>query len=303
MLAAVQLRHWLFGKRYVSMPFCDWTGILADDEKTECRLLRNVLLDAQVQRIGFIELRQNRPLVLAQAPAGSIDIEGTSWTFSDANSDNKVRMLLDLPDDADALMRGFRSKLRSQIRKPFKEGLVVRRGGRNLVTDFYRVFAENMRDLGSPVHSCRLLEEVVDRFGEHAQVFVVYGAGLPIAGSVTLGLGEVLCNPWASALRRHVERAPNMMLYWAMLEFACENGYRRFDFGRSTANEGTYRFKEQWGAHPEPIYWYRFVRGERLAEPVVSAKGRLSWAMNGWKHLPVSVTRVMGPIIRRHISL
>lgn len=127
MLAAVQLRHWLFGKRYVSMPFCDWTGILADDEKTECRLLRNVLLDAQVQRIGFIELRQNRPLVLAQAPAGSIDIEGTSWTFSDANSDNKVRMLLDLPDDADALMRGFRSKLRSQIRKPFKEGLVVRR--------------------------------------------------------------------------------------------------------------------------------------------------------------------------------
>jgi serine/alanine adding enzyme len=302
-LAMVQLRHWLLGSRCVSMPFCDWTGVLADGEETEYGLLHHVLLEAQVQRTGLIELRQNRPLALAQAHAGSIGIEGTSWTFSDVNGNDKVRMVLDLPDDADALMRGFRSKLRSQIRKPFKEGLVVHRGGRDLVADFYRVFVENMRDLGSPVHSLRLLEEVVDRFGESARVFVVYGNGAPIAGAITLGLGEVLYNPWASALRRHVELAPNMMLYWAMLEFACESGFRRFDFGRSTVNEGTYRFKEQWGAHPEPIYWYRFVRGEQPAEPVATDRGRLRWAMDGWRHLPVGVTRVMGPIIRRHISL
>lgn len=302
-LALVHLRHWLFGSRYVSMPFCDWAGMLADDDETESRLLSGTLEEAQGQGVRAVEIRQNRPLALARAQPGPIGVDGTNWSFTDANGENKVRMLLDLPDDADALMRGFRSKLRSQIRKPVKEGLVARRGGRELVPDFYRVFVENMRDLGSPVHSCRFHEEVVDRLGERAQVFIVYGDGVPMAGAITIGLGKELYNPWASALRRYVDRAPNMLLYWAMLEFACENGYRHFDFGRSTPNEGTYRFKEQWGARPEPIYWYRFARGDQAAEPVVSSKGRLGWAMEGWKRLPVGITRVMGPMIRRHISL
>jgi serine/alanine adding enzyme len=303
LLALVDLRHWLFGSRYVSMPYCDWTGMLADDIDTERRLLRRVLMEAQAQRISAVEIRQTRPLDTIRPQREPLSVDGTEWTLSDANSENKVRMLLDLPGDADSLMRGFRSKLRSQIRKPMKEGLVVRSGGRDLVGDFYRVLVENMRDLGSPVHSFRFAEEVVERFGDRARVFVVYGDHLPIAGAVTLGLGNVLCNPWASASRRHVDRAPNMLLYWAMLEFACESGYRRFDFGRSTPNEGTYRFKEQWGARPEPIYWYRFSVGKGEPEPVASSKNRLRWAMECWKHMPVGITQVMGPMIRRHISL
>ena len=70
-------------------------------------------------------------------------------------------MLLALPDSSQALMRSFKSKLRSQIHKPIKEGLKVRTGGQELVDDFYRVFVENMRDIGSPVHSRRFVEEVV----------------------------------------------------------------------------------------------------------------------------------------------
>lgn len=301
MLALVHLRHWLFGSRYVSMPFCDWTGMLADDADTGWMLLRDVLAQAQAQRVGEVEIRQDRPFDLRGPQPGLFG--DSDWSVADVNKESKVRMVLDLPNDAESLMRGFRSKLRSQIRKPIKEGLVVRSGGRELIGDFYRVFVENMRDLGSPVHSRRLLEEVVDRFGDHARVFVVYGDRMPMAGAVSLGLGDVLYNPWASALRRHVERSPNMLLYWAMLEFACGNGYRRFDFGRSTPNEGTYRFKEQWGARPVPIYWYRFSFGTPENEPVASSKSRFTWAMEGWKHLPVGVTRMMGPLIRRHISL
>ncbi|MEZ5583585.1 MAG: GNAT family N-acetyltransferase [Candidatus Competibacteraceae bacterium] len=69
--------------------------------------------------------------------------------------------------------------------------------------------------------------------------------------------------PWASSLRKYNSLSPNMLLYWSVLEFACKKGYRIFDFGRSTPGEGTYRFKEQWGAKPVQLYWHYWLRGGR----------------------------------------
>lgn len=132
---------------------------------------------------------------------------------------------------------------------------------------------------------------------------MVYRNDVAVAGSVTLGFKGVLSNPWASSLRRYSELAPNMLLYWSMLEYGCENGYRTFDFGRSTVGEGTYRFKEQWGARPEPLYWYRFTRADGKARTVTRESGGVSRAVEIWKRLPLPVTRVLGPYIRRHISL
>ena len=66
----------------------------------------------------------------------------------------------------------------------------------------------------------------------------MYLKNVALAASVTLGFRDVLSNPWASSLRRYSQLAPNMLLYWSMLEYACENGYRTFDFGRSTRRRG-----------------------------------------------------------------
>lgn len=179
----------------------------------------------------------------------------------------------------------------------------MRAGGLDMLRDFYRVFVENMRDIGSPVHSRRFVAEVVEGYGEGARIFVVYLKDVPVAGGVTLGFSEVLSNPWASSLRRYSQLAPNMLLYWSMLEYACEYGYRTFDFGRSTVGEGTYRFKEQWGARPEPLYWYRFTRGDVKRRALGRGSRGMSPAIEIWKRLPLQVTRILGPHIRRHISL
>jgi hypothetical protein len=94
-----------------------------------------------------------------------------------------------------------------------------------------------------------------------------------------------------------------MLLYWSMLEHACRNGYQTFDFGRSTVDEGTYRFKEQWGAKPAPLYWYKFSRNGGAIDEASPNGGWLARASECWKRLPVPLTRVLGPKIRPYISL
>lgn len=212
-------------------------------------------------------------------------------------------MVLDIPNNAELFLKSFNSKLRSQIRKPAKEGLTAKIGGVELIDDFYSVFAENMRDLGSPVHSKKFIAETLKAFSNTANMFIVYGDRKPLAGSVTIGFKDTLSNPWASSLRRYSHLAPNMLLYWSMLEFACKKGYQRFDFGRSTPGEGTYKFKEQWGSKPEPLYWYRLSNLDDQRQGDQSSKDKMSKAIECWKKLPVPLTKVIGPKIRKYINL
>jgi hypothetical protein len=95
-----------------------------------------------------------------------------------------------------------------------------------------------------------------------------------------------------------------MLLYWTMLEFACNNGFRFFDFGRSSPDGGTYRFKAQWGAAPVPLNWgYISLSADKSPAPVTAQRNRLDRFTRYWKRLPVGLTSVLGPVIRRQISL
>jgi serine/alanine adding enzyme len=220
-----------------------------------------------------------------------------------ATRTDKVRMLLSLPESSTLLLESFRSKLRSQINRPLKEGFSFRVGGLELLEDFYRVFLVNMRDLGSPVHSVDLMRHVLGEFPGRSRIFVIYGSNEPVASALVVGCGKTLRNPWASSLRRYATLGPNMLLYLRMLEHGCDSGYRVFDFGRSTAGEGTYRFKEQWGAEPAPLHWYTISLDGKSLGAESSPAERFRKASQYWSKLPVIVTRVIGPSIRKHISL
>lgn len=311
-LPLVHIGHWLFGSSLVSTPFCDAGGVLARDGRAERMLVEHGLRLADALHVPVLELRQYHPLAGMDddgfsdgaSSSGPREVRAVpGWRVSTTAAGNKVRMLLALPENSDALMQSFKAKLRSQIRKPIKDGLTVKVGGVDLLDDFYGVFATNMRDLGSPVHSRRFIQQILLGLPERANLFVVYGGSVPMACSLTLGFNGVLSNPWASSLRRYSQFAPNMLLYWTMLEYACRQGYRTFDFGRSTVDEGTYRFKEQWGARPAPLYWYRFARNDLTSNEMTSDGRWMNRAVECWKRLPVPVTRVLGPKIRRYISL
>ena len=138
-------------------------------------------------------------------------------------------------------------------------------GGRELLDEFYAVFSRNMRDLGTPVYSQRWFAAILDAFPDRTRVFVVRHGGKPVAAAMLVGDRKHLEIPWASSLRDFNSIGVNMLLYWNVLEYACAQGYEVFDFGRSTMDSGTFKFKSQWGAQPQQLYWHYWIKARRRA--------------------------------------
>ncbi|NLD36520.1 MAG: FemAB family PEP-CTERM system-associated protein [Desulfatiglans sp.] len=296
-LPLTHLNSIIFNNSLISIPFFDLGGVLADNEDIEKELILEAVNIGQELKVDNIELRHTKPLNFIQ------DLRLKNQNLGYETRAHKVRMLLQLPDSSGELMKSFKSKLRSQINKPVKEGLKSKTGGIELLDDFYQVFTVNMRDLGSPVHSKKILEKVLVEFSESARMVIVYKGTLPLAGSIIIGFNKILENPWASSLRDYSRLSPNMLLYWTMLEYACDNEFEIFDFGRSSPDEGTYRFKEQWGATPTPLSWqYIYLNGGPQNEDK-DEKSKFDAAIRYWQKLPVWVTRIIGPMIRKNIGL
>ena len=302
------LNSMIFGKHLCSLPFFDTGGILANNEETARVLFDKALEIARQVNAASIELRYAKVLpfdgfVPAFGDSSNEDIRKHTGTSRHDFIDRKVQMVLDLPASSDELMNSFKSKLRSQIKRPIKEKLYSRIGGRELIDDFYSVFCRNMRDLGSPVHSLKFIDKTFQHFDKEARLIIIYQNKTPVAGGVVIGFKDILENPWASSLREYSRLSPNMLLYWTMLEYACDKGYSRFNFGRSTVDEGTYRFKKQWGAIAYPLHWQRINLNQGSPVSPGISKDGFQKAIDIWKKLPVSITRVVGPMIRKNIPL
>lgn len=300
-LPLVDMRSRIFGNRLVSMPYLDMGGVVADTPEVEKALIAKALEVGGQIRSKRIEVRQVRALSGLEGLARvSHGLGGTPFSVYR----EKERMLLSLPSTSGALWTSFKSKLRSQIRRAMKEGLTVHIGEEELVDAFYTVFAENMRDLGSPVHAKKLFCVVMKAFKGRAKIMVIKKDDTPISASIVCQHGETLYNPWASSLRRYGRFSPNMLLYWSMLEYACENKCTTFDCGRSTPGEGTYRFKMQWGAKPHSLHWYQFTpAGPVSAGKKASDKARFGKAVKYWQKMPVPLAKLIGPMVRGQISL
>lgn len=292
----------------VTLPFCDLGGVLADNEDIRERLIAEALILAKTNRIKTLEIRESGAALNAENDAIG---EHKQQSIEALPGNTKVRMLCDLPENSEALFKSYKPKLRSQIRKAEKNGLRAElHTEADAVHLFYDVFAQNMRKLGSPVHSLQWFQALKAAYGENMLIGVVFLEDKPVgAGIVLLGSREA-CIPWASTLEEFNRLAPNMLLYWTFLSHVCDLGYTRFDFGRSTLGEGTYRFKKQWGAQPFKLIWTEHRCGEQNPASLdssgdgVSAASRLRpFIETIWRQLPLSVTNWLGPKLRRYITL
>jgi len=277
--------------RLISLPYTDGAGVLADSPDAARLLLDEALAQAQCQGFAHLELRQ---------PGASGAEVGTILTAQDRYHPHsfKVGLRCGLPGNAEQLWRELPAKVRNQVRKARKCGCSARVGAEELLDDFYQVFSENMRDLGSPVHAMQLFASVLQHLRGRAQIVMVSVNGRPAAAAIVLHCGGILANPWAASLRALRPMCPNMLLYWSMLEFGCRLGCTGFDFGRSTPGASTCRFKLQWGAEMVPLTWQVVT----LAGADWNPRSE-SLEDEEWKGLALSESRRRGPERRRWISL
>ncbi len=279
-LPLVWQKSLLFGSFLTSLPFLNCGGIVAENQAAKRGLIDKAVTLARKSRVDYMELRQR-----------------TDSDLSLPAKMHKVTMVLTVERDEAKMWAALPHKVRTDIRRGIKSGLSADFGGKKLLGDFYGVFARNMRDLGTPVYSCNFFSEILRAFPDDSYICIIRHQSKPIAASFLVGYRDTIEAGWSSSLYSYSAMKPNMMLYWKVLGFAGERGYRVFDFGRSSIDSGTYRFKKQWGSQEVPLYWiYWTPDGSHLPE-VNKENPRYRSAIWLWQRLPVTLTKLLGPSI------
>ena len=279
-LPLVRVKSALFGHYLVSMPFLNYGGPLGDDAAVKA-LAGEAVRIAESGGVKLLELRSRIPLPL-DLPV----------------SHRKITVVLDLPENSEVLLRAIPAKVRSQVRRPQKEGVTVRFGP-DQVDPFFSVFSRHMRDLGTPTLPLGFFRAIAKEFGEDAWFGCAWLNDQPIACGAGFAWGREYEMTWASSLSEHNRIAPNMLVYWSFMEKAIAAKLQVFNFGRCTPDGGTHRFKRQWGSRDETLHWYQHARGE--ASTPSPDDGAFSWGPRIWKHLPLGVATAIGPRIVRYI--
>jgi len=280
-LPLVRVRSPLFGDYLVSLPFLNAGGPVGSPDAM-ATLAEHAAALARQLGVDLLELR-TRHVVSSELRL----------------SQRKLTVRLELPDSPAALWGAFDPKLRSQIKRPGREGLTTRFGPEQLDA-FYDVLARNMRSLGTPVLPRAFFERLATTFGGLVVFGAVYRGAQPIAAGCGFAWRDEFEMTWASSLREHNRSAPNMLLYWSFMEQMIARGVRVFDFGRCTAGSGTHRFKQQWGGADVPLPWLQWSARNVAATPSPERPAyRLAAAV--WRRLPLAVTNGIGPLLARQL--
>ncbi len=281
-LPLIRVASPVFGRYLVSMPYVNYGGPLGAPDAVQA-LVAVAEAKARDDNGTLLELRSRHELPVSLRA-----------------SHRKITCVLDLPvHDADAVWRGLDANVRRRVRRAQKAGVTLAFGA-DQIAPFYEVFAHHMRDLGTPAQPRRWFEAIARMFPDDAEFGCAYLGTRPIAVIAGLKWGDEFEVTWASALVEHKELAANMLIYWAFIERCAGAGLKHFNFGRCSPGSGTHRFKRQWGANDETLWWYAGDHGAHAATPAPSDPG-FAWGPRIWKHLPARLATAMGPHIVRYI--
>ncbi|MGI9343456.1 MAG: FemAB family XrtA/PEP-CTERM system-associated protein [Gammaproteobacteria bacterium] len=279
-LPLVHIRSLLFSNQLASVPFQAYGGVLAADDDAARALEAQAIKSGEELGVDFIEFRNREPV-------------GNDWL----TKSEYVTFRQEIPATPDECLLSIPRKQRAMVRKGIKHELVSREEGN--LDNFYAVFSESYRNLGTPVLARKYFEAIRDAFGADCRVLTVFKDDAPVASVMSYYFNDEVIPYYGGSLASARSLMANDFMYWELMRRSCEAGIRIFDYGRSREGTGSYRFKKHWGFTPQPLYFqYRLIRQESMPD-MSPGNPKYRMAIAIWKKLPTSLTRVVGPIIAR----
>ncbi|HOY21893.1 MAG TPA: FemAB family PEP-CTERM system-associated protein [Cellvibrio sp.] len=274
----------LFGKFAVSVPYVNYGGVLTAYFNIAQALLAHL------------------PNICTDESLSHIEVRTMQENLARDSSSKKASMILSLPKSSEELDKNLGSKIRAQYKKCEEHGPEIRFGKIELLNDFYAVFARNMRDLGTPVYGKNWFANIINSTAIDSTLAVVYIHEKPVSAGFLVGYKGMLEIPWASTVKEANAFNTNMWMYRKILDFAIEKNFDFFDFGRSTQDAGTYKFKKQWGTVPFVHHWYKVLPNGNSDAPELNPDNpKFALMIAAWKMMPVWLSRIVGPRIIRNI--
>ena len=279
-LGLYEIRHPLFGHYLATAPFGNDGGLHADDVPVRDALLADAKALADRLKVSYLVVRARE----VELPGFAVDRHYSSAA-------------VDLSGGADAVWNErIPGKTRNQVRRGMKEGFTLATGHAQLGA-FHDVFHRHMRDLGSPAHGTSFYASVLAYLGDRADFFVVRDGASLVAGALLFWVNGTAMNYHTVALRPYNPRCPNYLIYWRMIQAACDRGCTAFDMGRSEAGSSNLKFKQNWGSTLIPLR-YNYALRTLKAVPFLDPRNpRYAIPIAIWKRLPLAVTRRAGPLL------
>ncbi|MEX1198495.1 MAG: FemAB family XrtA/PEP-CTERM system-associated protein [Pseudohongiellaceae bacterium] len=284
LLPLVRVRSRLFGDKLISLPFCVYGGILADTD-TATQALRGAACElAEQLQVDALELRNTLP-------------SDANWPVKDLY----YTFRKEIGSDNEANMKAIPAKQRAMVRKGIAAGLVSEEDAG--CKRFYQVYAESVRNLGTPVFSRRYLELLRNEFGDDCRVLMIRDGDDDVAGVMSFYFrGEVLPYYGGSIARARSIKGCNDFMYWELMRRSADEGLTGFDFGRSKRDTGPYRFKKNWGFNPQPLPYEYYLVAAGAVPDVNPANPRYRLLVNTWRRLPVPLANLIGPPLARSLG-
>ncbi|HEV2178532.1 MAG TPA: FemAB family XrtA/PEP-CTERM system-associated protein [Terriglobia bacterium] len=274
----------LFGRFLVSVPFFSYGGVLASTPEAGEALLKTAIELGKELGARHIELRSE-----CADDAGWHDVS------------SKVGMLVDLPSTVEELWQSLSTGMRNKVRSARKRGLRAEWGGAELVDVFYRIFSTNMRNLGTPVYPRRWFENICHALPAENRVVVLWDNQEPVAAGIVTAFRGTVDWPWSATMPDSHRKYSAILLYWSLLEWALEKGYRQVDLGRCTPGSGTWEFKRHWPCEEKALHWRYWLAPGVPIPQVRPDNPRYHWAIKLWRRLPLAVANRLGPYIASSI--
>ncbi|WP_116364737.1 FemAB family XrtA/PEP-CTERM system-associated protein [Parahaliea mediterranea] len=278
-LPLAEVKSRLFGHSLSSLPFCVYGGVVATNAQAD-HALRQAACDlAEQLQVDALELRSTR--------AGN-----SGWPSKDLY----YTFRRELSRDHDSNLKAIPNRQRAMIRKGIGAGLSSEQT--TSTKRLYRVYAESVRNLGTPVFARRYLDVLRQTFGDDCRMLMIREGGEDVAGVLSFyHRGEVLPYYGGSVARARDIKGCNHFMYWELMRRSVDEGVLGFDFGRSKIDTGPFSFKKNWGFEPQPLpYEYHLVRA--AAMPNLSpANPRYRLLINTWRRLPLPIANRIGPLV------
>lgn len=277
----------LFGRALVSSGFAVGGGILSDSPTATRRLAAAICDLAGRWSCPTVELR-----------GGSLP--GGDWI---EKRDAHANFLKPLQPDDEAELLAIPRKQRAEVRKGLENRLAVETGcGQRDLDWHYAIYAESVRNLGTPVFPKSLMASVIEGFGEEADMLTVLHDGRPVASVLSLYHNGTVMPYWGGGVWDARRLRANDVMYYALMNHARAKGCTHFDFGRSKTDSGAYHFKKNWGFEPEPMTYAVHTADGQEPRDVNPNSPKYKAQIALWQKLPLPIANTLGPWIAKGLG-
>jgi FemAB-related protein (PEP-CTERM system-associated) len=283
-LPLVHIKSPLFGNSLISNAFCVYGGPAALDDAARQALDDRAVALLRETGADCLEYRQ-----LARAHP--------DWP---AKTDLYATFRRTIDPDPEVNLKAIPRKQRAVVRQSLTRDLdIAEEPG---IDRFFALYAESVRNHGTPVFAKRYFQSLKDEFGAACEVLIVRHAGTPVCGVMSFYFRDEVLPYYAGATPAVRGIGAYDFMYWHIIRSGAARGVRIFDFGRSKLGTGAYAFKKNWGFTAQAIvHEYQLKPGAQIPDiNPLNPKYRLFIA--AWKKLPLAVANVVGPLLARDLG-